>query len=117
LVPRRKSVRGASVPTVNRLLLSNWLGLAHGLQWRFLHAVPIGERGVDIDHVAIGPAGVFPVNAEHHPHASVWVGGHVFMVNASACRSSATVVSRRAALLSCSANELIPCCQPVASLL
>lgn len=52
-----------------------------GPEWRVLHAVRVGERGADIDHVVIGPAGVFTVNAKHHPHASVWVGGDTFMVN------------------------------------
>lgn len=52
-----------------------------GPQWRVLHAVPVGDRGSDIDHVVIGPAGVFTVNAKHHPHTSVWVGGDTFMVN------------------------------------
>jgi len=45
------------------------------------HAVPVGDRGSDIDHVVIGPAGVFTINAKHHPNASVWVGGNTFMVN------------------------------------
>lgn len=52
-----------------------------GPQWRVLHAVRVGERGSDIDHVVIGPAGVFTVNAKHHPHTSIWVGGDTFMVN------------------------------------
>jgi len=52
-----------------------------GPQWRVLHAVRVGQRDADIDHVVIGPAGVFTVNAKHHPHASVWVGGDTFMVN------------------------------------
>ncbi len=52
-----------------------------GPEWRVLHAVRVGERGSDIDHVLIGPPGVFTVNAKHHPSASVWVGGDTFMVN------------------------------------
>jgi hypothetical protein len=52
-----------------------------GPEWRVLHAVRVGERGSDIDHVLIGPAGVFTVNAKHHPNSSVWVGGDTFMVN------------------------------------
>lgn len=50
-------------------------------RWRVLHAVPVGERSSDIDHVVIGPAGVFTVNAKHHPSASIWVGGNTFLVN------------------------------------
>lgn len=52
-----------------------------GPQWRVLHAVRVGERDADIDHVLIGPAGVFTVNAKHHPGGSVWVGGDTFIVN------------------------------------
>jgi hypothetical protein len=49
--------------------------------WRTLHAVPVGDRGSDIDHVVIGPGGVFTINAKHHPDANVWVGGNTCMVN------------------------------------
>lgn len=52
-----------------------------GPRWRILHAVQVGERGADIDHVVIGPGGVFTVNSKHHPTASIWVGGDTFMVN------------------------------------
>lgn len=52
-----------------------------GPDWRVLHAVRVGERGSDIDHVVIGPAGVFTVNAKHHPRTSVWVGGDTVMIN------------------------------------
>jgi hypothetical protein len=50
-------------------------------RWRFLHAIPVGDRGSDIDHLAIGPGGVFTINAKHHPDARIWVGGGTFIVN------------------------------------
>lgn len=50
-------------------------------RWRVLHAVPVGERGSDIDHLAIGPAGVFTINTKHHPGATVWVGKDQLRVN------------------------------------
>ncbi|WP_406830264.1 nuclease-related domain-containing protein [Pedococcus sp. KACC 23699] len=50
-------------------------------RWRFLHAVPVGNRGSDIDHIIVGPGGVFTANAKHHPGAKIWVGGNTFMVN------------------------------------
>ena len=34
--------------------------------WRILHSVPIGSRETDIDHVVIGPPGVFVLNAKNH---------------------------------------------------
>lgn len=50
-------------------------------RWRVLHAVPVGKRGSDIDHVVIGPGGVFTVNTKHHPDATIWVGGNTLLVN------------------------------------
>ena len=52
-------------------------------RWRILHAVRVGERGADIDHVVIGPGGVFTVNSKNHAKAAIWVGGDTFMVNGS----------------------------------
>lgn len=52
-----------------------------GPEWRTLHAVPVGKNGADIDHIVIGPAGVFTVNAKKHPNTSIWVGGNTFLVN------------------------------------
>ncbi len=54
---------------------------AKDLRWRVLHAVPVGERGSDIDHVVIGPGGAFTPNAMHHPGATIWVGDGTFLVN------------------------------------
>jgi hypothetical protein len=41
--------------------------------WHVLHAVPVGQRGADIDHVVIGPFGVVTVNTKTTSTA-VWVG-------------------------------------------
>ena len=46
-----------------------------GLEWTVLHAVPVGIRGSDIDHVLIGPVGVFPVKTKHHAAARVRASG------------------------------------------
>jgi hypothetical protein len=50
-------------------------------RWGFLHSIPVGNRGSDIDHVVVGPGGVFTLNAKHHPGAQIWVGANTFMVN------------------------------------
>ena len=50
-------------------------------RWRFLHSIPVGTRGSDIDHLAIGPGGVFTINSKHHPKAKIWVGGNTFLVD------------------------------------
>ena len=54
-----------------------------GPAWKTLHAVPVGHRGSDIDHVLIGPGGIYTINTKHHPGASVWVGGNTVLVNGS----------------------------------
>jgi hypothetical protein len=55
--------------TVGRQL-SRW---AARYGWHVLHAVPVGQRGADIDHVVIGPFGVVTVNTKT-TGAAVWVG-------------------------------------------
>jgi hypothetical protein len=42
-----------------------------GPDWTVLHSVPIGDRGSDIDHLVIGPAGAFCINTKHHRGISV----------------------------------------------
>lgn len=51
----------------------------HG--WRVLHSVPVGQRGADIDHVLIGPGGVFTVNTKRHANKSVVARGDVIRVD------------------------------------
>jgi hypothetical protein len=52
-----------------------------GPGWTVLHSVPIGDRGSDIDHVVLGPFGVFTLNTKLHEGARVWVGGRRLLVN------------------------------------
>ena len=49
--------------------------------WHVLHAVPVGKADADIDHVVIGPGGVFTVNTKNHSGQKVWVAGRTLMVN------------------------------------
>jgi hypothetical protein len=77
-----------------------------GPEWRVLHAVPVGHRGSDIDHVVIGPAGVFTLNTKHHPDASIWIRGDNFKVNGQNqryVRNSRHEAQRAAKLLSAKA--------------
>ncbi len=43
--------------------------------------MPVGTRGSDIDHVLIGPGGVYTVNTKKHPGKKVWVGGDTIMIS------------------------------------
>jgi hypothetical protein len=52
-----------------------------GPAWHRLHAVEAGENGSDIDHIVIGPAGVFTLNTKCHPRGRLWVAERMVMVN------------------------------------
>jgi hypothetical protein len=51
--------------------------------WTVLHSLPVGRNGADIDHLVVGPGGVFSINTKHHVDASVWVAGRTVLVNGS----------------------------------
>ncbi len=49
-------------------------------RWRVLHSVPVGDGDIDIDHVVIGPGGVFTLNTKHHARSKVWVADRAILV-------------------------------------
>lgn len=46
-----------------------------------LHSVPVGKRDSDIDHIVIGPGGVFTVNSKKHDGKKIWVAKYQMRVN------------------------------------
>lgn len=80
-------------------------------RWRALHSIPVGTRGSDIDHVVIGPGGVFTINTKHHPGATIWVGGDTVLVNGTRhayVRNSRHEAERAARLLSAACGFDVP---------
>ena len=78
-----------------------------GPEWLVLHAIPVGSGWSDIDHVLIGPAGVFTLNTKNHAGQSVWVAGQTLMVAGNKQRhlyNSAHEAARAAKLLSTAAG-------------
>lgn len=76
---------------------------ALGPEWLVLHAVPVGTGSTDIDHVLVGPAGVFTINTKNHSGQSVWVAGRTLMVAGKRTRhlyNAAHEASRASKLLS-----------------
>jgi hypothetical protein len=65
----------------SRKWYSNAIGEEHiadelaklGPEWVVLHAVPVGERGQSVNHLAIGPAGVFAIDAVHQHGSTIEV--------------------------------------------
>lgn len=74
-----------------------------GPGWFVRHSVPIGAGTKDVDHLVIGPGGVFAINTKHHADASVWVGDYILRVNNAnkphlkAARNDGVDVARRLA--------------------
>jgi hypothetical protein len=48
--------------------------------WVVLHSLPVGSGATDIDHIAIGPTGVYIINTNSHAGQSVWVSQRSFLV-------------------------------------
>jgi hypothetical protein len=56
-----------------------WLGrLPAG--WHLFNDISVGDRGANIDHVLVGPAGVFTVNAKNLT-GKIWVGSRSILHN------------------------------------
>lgn len=72
-------------------------------RWCVVHSVPVGERGSDIDHLVVGPGGVFTLNTKHHPGKRLDVRGDSFLVDGHRqpyVRNSRHEAERAARLLS-----------------
>lgn len=81
----------------------------HG--WHVLHAVPVGKRGSDIDHVLIGHGGVYTINTKNHPGGEVWVGERAIRVNGHPVqylRNSRFEAERAGRLLSQAVGVAVP---------
>lgn len=57
-------------------------------RWGFLNSIPLGTHKADIDHLVVGPGGVFTLNAKHHHGGDVWVGGDALKLNHSQSKRS-----------------------------
>lgn len=82
-----------------------------GSDWTVLHAVPVGSAASDIDHVLIGPAGVFTLNTKNHENQNVWVAGKTLMVAGRKQRhipNAAHEAARAAKLLTAALHRPVP---------
>ncbi len=80
-------------------------------EWTVLHAVPVGSGDSDIDHVLVGPGGIFTVNTKNHSGRRIWVGGSTFSVDGhkqTHMRDSRFEAARAAKLLSAVAGGPVP---------
>ena len=55
--------------------------------WIVFHAIPVAGRGADIDHLVVGPGGIFTISSMHlsgttgRHGADVWVGKRTMLVD------------------------------------
>ena len=49
--------------------------------WTVFHALPVGTKEADIDHLVVGPGGVFTINTKHHRGKAIWVANRTLMVS------------------------------------
>jgi hypothetical protein len=74
--------------------------------------VPVGAGNTDIDHIAIGPAGIFTLNTKYSPGNTVWTAGRGLMVNGESrahyLRSSMAELQRASSELSQAAGFAVP---------
>lgn len=49
-------------------------------EWHVFHDIAIGTGGANVDHLVVGPAGVFTLNAKR-VGGKVWVAGGTFLCN------------------------------------
>jgi hypothetical protein len=81
-----------------------------GPEWLVLHAIPVGKGSSDIDHLLVGPAGVFTVNTKNHSGQTVWVAGRTLMVAGKKTRhlhNAAFEASRASKLLSAAVGAAV----------
>ena len=78
--PLSEASRGPYVAALGALHVADELAKL-GPDWEILHGVPAGERGGVIDHLAIGPAGVFALNVLHQQADTVTVRGDLLAIN------------------------------------
>jgi hypothetical protein len=50
-------------------------------EWTVFHALPVGTKEADIDHLVVGPGGVFAISTKHHRGKPIWVANRTLMVS------------------------------------
>ena len=88
-------------------------------EWTVFHALPIGKKGADIDHLVIGPGGIVTINTKNHSGKSVWVAGQTLLVSGQKQQHipKADFEATRVTKLLSERMPLLPPAQPVLAIL
>jgi len=76
LLPHSRTLYRAAV---GELVVGDMLD-SLGPRWDVLHVVPVDDSGKDIDHLVIGPPGVFTITTENFPGQEIKVDGDFLAV-------------------------------------
>jgi Nuclease-related domain len=49
--------------------------------WHVFHSIPVGTKDADVDHIVVGPGGIFTINTKHHPGKNIWVRDRALWVS------------------------------------
>ncbi|MFF3391277.1 nuclease-related domain-containing protein [Streptomyces sp. NPDC002669] len=75
-----RELRSWALGLVGERTTGRRLNSLRGQGWCVLHSIQWPSKS-DIDHLAIGPSGVFTVNSKFHKGKNVWYGDHAITVN------------------------------------
>ena len=81
-------------------------------EWTVLHALPQGARNSSIDHLVVGPGGVFTITTKHHGGRIVGVGKHGMTVSGRPVPNMRTA-AREAERVTNLVRERMPLVAPV----
>lgn len=81
-------------------------------EWTVLHAVPIGPSNVEIDHIVVGPGGIFTISTKHRVLGDIRVGRNTLQIDGDAvpCLRTAECEAERVTNL---VRERMPLLAPV----
>ncbi len=80
IAPISDDMRPWYVGALGELEVGRMLG-ALPAEYTVFHSLPVGTGESDIDHLVVGPGGVFTINTKHHADKRVWVAGTTVMVS------------------------------------
>ena len=78
--PLHPDARSGYSGALGEIVVANALAQL-GEGWTVLHAVPVGSTNAEIDHLILGPGGIFTISTVNHSGKKIWIGGSTFLVN------------------------------------
>ncbi|WNI18709.1 nuclease-related domain-containing protein [Actinacidiphila sp. ITFR-21] len=108
LLHRRTEADPWRAGLVGERIVGKELGQLSRHGWRTLHSIPLPRLDADIDHLLIGPGGVFTINTKNHRGAKVWVGDDSARVNGGDPHPYVRKIRREAARVSHVLSERCP---------